>query len=116
MSNNYFVLPSQNIPLSIFEMQKKKNKLSSRILYKSKIMHSLLKMTERVAASNANVLILGNSGTGKELVAKCIHEQSQRADKSFVAINCSALRESLLESELFGHEKRGFYRRLFSKK
>ena len=108
MSSNYFVLPSQNIPLPIFEMQKKKNKLSSKILYKSKIMHSLLKMTERVAASNANVLILGDSGTGKELVAKCIHEQSQRADKSFVAINCSALRESLLESELFGHEKGAF--------
>ena len=106
MSNNFFVLPNQNIPLPIFEMQK--NNLSSNVLYKSKIMHSLLKMTRRVAASNANVLILGDSGTGKELIAKCIHEQSQRVSKSFVAINCSALRESLLESELFGHEKGAF--------
>ena len=105
MSNNYFVLPNQNIPLPIFEMQKRS---SSNILYKSKIMHSLLKMTERVAASNANVLILGDSGTGKELIAKYIHERSQRAGNSFVAINCSALRESLLESELFGHEKGAF--------
>ncbi len=106
MSNNCFVLPNQNISLSIFEMQK--NKLSSKILYRSKIMHSLLKMTERVASSSANVLTLGDSGTGKELIARYIHERSQRANNSFVAINCSALRESLLESELFGHEKGAF--------
>ena len=106
MSNPRFILPSQNIALPVLEMQK--NKLSAKILYKSAIMGSLLKMTQRVADSNANVLILGESGTGKELIAKSIHERSRRSNKSFVAINCSALRESLLESELFGHEKGAF--------
>jgi two-component system response regulator HydG len=71
-------------------------------------MAQLLKMVNRVAASNATVLIQGESGTGKELIAKEIHEKSNRAKKPFVAINCGALRETLLESELFGHEKGAF--------
>lgn len=78
------------------------------IVYKSQAMESLLKMVNRVAASNATVLIQGESGTGKELIAKEIHEKSPRAKKPFVAINCGALRETLLESELFGHEKGSF--------
>ena len=71
-------------------------------------MSQLLKMVDRVASSDASILILGESGTGKELVAKTIHEKSRRVHKPFVAINCGALRESLLESELFGHEKGAF--------
>jgi two-component system response regulator HydG len=71
-------------------------------------MNQLIKMVERVAPSQANVLILGESGTGKELIAKSIHEKSTRRTRSFVAINCGALRENLLESELFGHEKGSF--------
>ncbi len=77
-------------------------------VYKSDTMAQLLKMVERVAASNANVLVLGESGTGKELIAHTIHEKSPRRLKPFVAINCGALRETLLESELFGHEKGSF--------
>ncbi|PIS11465.1 MAG: sigma-54-dependent Fis family transcriptional regulator [Bdellovibrio sp. CG10_big_fil_rev_8_21_14_0_10_47_8] len=78
------------------------------IIYKSDVMVQLMKMIERVAASNANILVLGESGTGKELIAHAVHERSQRKSRPFVAINCGALRETLLESELFGHEKGSF--------
>ena len=81
---------------------------SPTIVYQSEVMNQLMKMVERVAPSQANVLILGESGTGKELIAKSIHEKSTRRTRAFVAINCGALRESLLESELFGHEKGSF--------
>lgn len=80
----------------------------SPIIYKSEVMNQVIKMIDRVAPSSAPVLILGESGTGKELIARAVHERSQRADKPFVAINCGALRETLLESELFGHEKGAF--------
>ena len=76
-----------------------------KIIYRSEPMQKLIRLIERVAPSAATVLILGESGTGKELIAKTIHERSPRRYKPFVAINCGALRETLLESELFGHEK-----------
>jgi len=78
------------------------------IVYKSEIMRQLMRMVEKVAPSGATVLIMGESGTGKELVAQQIHQKSKRRDKPFVAINCGALRETLLESELFGHERGSF--------
>ena len=78
------------------------------IIGKSKGMQDVFETIRKVAPSNATVLIEGESGTGKELVAKSIHFNSARRDKSFVAVNCSALAETLLESELFGHEKGAF--------
>ncbi|MFN7730160.1 MAG: sigma-54 interaction domain-containing protein [Bdellovibrio sp.] len=78
------------------------------IVYQSDSMTQLMKIVDRVAPSQANILILGESGTGKELIANAVHERSNRKGKAFVAINCGALRESLLESELFGHEKGSF--------
>lgn len=78
------------------------------IIGKSKAMQSVFDLVKRVAYSNANVLITGESGTGKELVAKAIHSLSDRKDKPFIAINCSAIPENLLESELFGHAKGSF--------
>ncbi|MDZ4084106.1 MAG: sigma-54 factor interaction domain-containing protein, partial [Bdellovibrionales bacterium] len=78
------------------------------IVYKSEVMRQLMKMIDRVSPSTATVLVLGESGTGKELIARAIHERSNRRNKPFVAINCGALRETLLESELFGHEKGSF--------
>jgi two-component system, NtrC family, nitrogen regulation response regulator GlnG len=74
----------------------------------SQPMLEVFRMVGRVAASPATVLVLGESGTGKELVARALHRNSPRAAGPFVAINCAAIPESLLESELFGHEKGAF--------
>ncbi len=78
------------------------------ILTKNKKMRDLLDMAGRAAQSDASVLITGESGTGKELVAKAIHLNSPRKEKPFIAVNCPSIPETLIESELFGHEKGAF--------
>lgn len=81
---------------------------SHQIVGQSPAVGSLLSMVDKIAPTRVSVLIQGESGTGKELIAQRIHRQSDRSDKPFVTINCGALQESLLESELFGHEKGSF--------
>lgn len=86
------------------------------VIGKSAGMKEVFDLVERVAQATANVLITGESGTGKEMVAKAIHQTGPRAGKPFVAINCTAIPEALLESELFGHAKGSFTGALQRKK
>ena len=79
-----------------------------KIIFASREMKAVLLKAERVAKSDATVLVLGESGVGKELISRYIHENSDRRDKPFMAVNCAALPENLLESELFGYEKGAF--------
>jgi DNA-binding NtrC family response regulator len=80
----------------------------SRILGKGDLIQEVVGQIQKVAGSNLTVLIQGETGTGKELVARALHEESPRRQKPFVAVDCGALAENLLESELFGHEKGSF--------
>jgi DNA-binding NtrC family response regulator len=82
--------------------------LLGRLAGQSKRMQEVMGLIEQIAPSSASVLITGESGTGKELAARSIHELSPRASRAFVAVNCAAIPESLMESEIFGHEKGAF--------
>ena len=78
------------------------------VVFRSRAMRELLLLAREVAASTATVLVQGSSGTGKELLARAIHRMSRRRDRPFVAVDCSAIPETLLESELFGHARGAF--------
>ncbi len=84
------------------------NKVLGRLITAAPEMLKVARTIERVANTNASVVLLGASGTGKELLARGLHEASDRANGAFIAINCAAIPENLLESELFGHEKGAF--------
>lgn len=81
---------------------------SQQFIYRDPVMKEVAALAERIAPSEASVLITGESGTGKEVMARFVHEKSNRSKKPFVAVNCAAIPENLLESELFGHEKGAF--------
>lgn len=106
-------LAQEEMEKIIQENKRLQNQLKDRyrpkaIVGNSKIMNTVYSLIETVAKTNTTVLILGESGVGKERVAHAIHYGSARADKPFVRVNCAALPESLIESELFGHEKGAF--------
>src|ERR1700722_8817884 len=78
------------------------------IIGQSSALRKVLQMVELVAPGNSTVLLLGETGTGKELIARAIHNRSGRSDRGFVKLNCAAIPSGLLESELFGHERGAF--------
>src|SRR6185369_16090141 len=77
-------------------------------IYRDEAMASVVKLAQQIAPSDASVLITGESGTGKEVLARYVHARSNRSKGAFISVNCAAIPESLLESELFGHEKGSF--------
>src|SRR5262245_3886484 len=85
-----------------------RNEYFNEIVGESPALRNVLEQIETVAETDATVLILGDTGTGKELVARAVHRASGRAEGPFVKVNCSAIPTGLLESELFGHERGAF--------
>lgn len=101
-------LQSENKKLSVALNRIKSDASSSGIVSRSKLMRNVLVMVDKLAASRVPVLINGETGTGKELIARALHARSVRADKPFIAVNCSAIPAGLIESELFGHARGSF--------
>jgi len=95
---------NQHFPLE----EESSGETNSAIVGQSSALRQVLQLVEIVAASDATVLLLGETGTGKGLIARAIHERSQRQKKNFVTLNCAAIPSSLFESELFGHERGAF--------
>ncbi len=90
------------------QLEEELNQPFKEIIGESSVMNQVFRLIEKVAKTDANVLILGENGTGKELVARAIHQRSQRADNSFVSVDMGAITSTLFESELFGHKKGSF--------
>ncbi len=110
-------IPSTHTVTGIRPFRKRPGKTISRpVIGNNRKLLALMKRAKTVASSKATVLILGETGTGKEVFSRYIHEQSDRRDGPFVALNCAALPEGLLESELFGHEKGAFTGAIATKK
>jgi DNA-binding NtrC family response regulator len=110
VSERRTLLKENEILRGVFRGEKfgEKGVTTDRIIYRSEKMSALINMAGRVAASRATILLQGESGTGKELLARLIHHLSPRSPRRIIAVNCGALHENLLESELFGHEKGAF--------
>jgi len=105
-AKEYLPLPPQpELIAAVLEAVAEENQ---SLIYRDPSMADLLKLADQVAASNASILITGESGTGKEVLARYLHGKSMRAQKPFVSVNCAAIPDNLLESELFGHEKGSF--------
>lgn len=100
----------KNNPIVQESIPKNKSNINNsvEIIGSSSLMKSLFEKIDKVAPTNSTVLILGESGTGKELVARALHEKSLRAKAPLISVNCAAIPETLIESELFGHEKGAF--------
>src|SRR5579859_944733 len=94
--------------LEVTRRQLRQSGVLGSLVGHSKMMQEVFGLIERIAPSNVSVLITGESGTGKELVARTLHELSERKARPFVAVNCAAIPETLMESEIFGHEKGAF--------
>jgi two-component system response regulator FlrC len=102
--------PPEDYPVRVasFPLARQHPSTSGGLIYRDPAMAAVVERTHRIAGSDASVLVRGESGTGKEVVARYIHSNSQRAAGPFVAVNCAAIPEQLLESELFGHERGAF--------
>jgi len=108
-ARDYLLCPLQRTALvDVVDRLYRPASVGSSPVYKSANMHAVFEFARKVAASGASVLVSGESGTGKEVLARFIHQQSPRHDKPFVAINCAAIPETMLESILFGYEKGAF--------
>lgn len=100
--------PDAHLIADIFDNFQKASAPQNKMLFQDPAMAEVIKVAKVVAQSDASVLITGESGTGKEVMANFIHQNSKRAKKVFVSVNCAAIPDTLLESELFGHEKGSF--------
>ncbi|MDE8731726.1 sigma 54-interacting transcriptional regulator [Eubacteriales bacterium DFI.9.88] len=102
-------LTASNLKYSMELLQLKKDAAANAgIVYRSPLMQTIIDKAEIIAKTDSTALILGESGTGKSMIARFLHDNSQRADNTFLTINCGAVPESLIESELFGYEKGAF--------
>ena len=97
--------PDANLIASVFEAVAAE---SNAVVHRDPAMAQVLRLADQIAPSDASILVTGESGTGKEVIARYIHRKSRRANGPFISVNCAAIPENLLESELFGHEKGAF--------